>query len=173
VVALEFGDEMTDAQVQEFMASLWERQDEMDEEYSGRDDEEYADDDYESLVDILERFMGRLNKEQKTLLRETSTKLVRFDKAWLEEGRAWLHTIEKLLEREPGWQEAILEAYDARTRLRSAEYRAAFEHNMGLSTQAYAEVIAIMTDKQRKKLADEFDDLRRLLTKLMASDEPL
>ncbi|NNK04131.1 MAG: hypothetical protein HKP21_06230 [Xanthomonadales bacterium] len=78
--------------------------------------------------------------------------------------------MEILLQREAGWQEAIMQAYDARASLRSAEYRAAFEHNMGLVTQAYAEVIGKMSEKQRKKAQNEFDDLRRMLTRLMDDD---
>ena len=170
VVALEFGKQVSDEQVEEFVVSLWERQEEMEEEFSARSDAEYSDDDYDNLVETLERFLGRLNTEQKVILREASNKLVRFDKAWLEEGRAWLRKMENLLQREAGWQEAILQAYDARTDLRSAEYRAAFEHNMGLVTQAYAEVIGIMSERQRKKAQNEFDDLRRMLTKLMGDD---
>ena len=170
VVALEFGEQVTDEQVEEFVTSLWERQEAMDQEFSARSDSEYADDDYDNLVETLERFLGRLNAEQKVILREASNKLVRFDKAWLEEGRAWLRKMENLLQREPGWQEAMLQAYDARSDLRSAEYRAAFEHNMGLVTQAYAEVIGIMNERQRKKAQNEFDDLKRMLTSLMGDD---
>jgi hypothetical protein len=169
VVSLEFGTQISDEQVEEFVVSLWERQEEM-EEFSARSDAEYADDDYDSLVETLERFLGRLNKEQKAILREASTKLVRFDKAWLDEGRAWLKKMENLLQREAGWQEAIMQAYDARASLRSAEYRAAFEHNMGLVTQAYAEVIGTTSEKQRKRASKELDDLRRMLTRLMGED---
>lgn len=171
VVALEFGAEVSDEQMEEFIDSLWERHEEQEEEFGDRSDAEYADDDYDSLVETLERFLGRLNKEQKAILRDTSRKLVRFDRAWLKEGRAWLKTMEALLRREPGWQQAIMKAYDARASLRSPEYRAAFEHNMDLSTQAYAEVIAIMTDRQHRKARDEFDGLRRMLTRLMDEDD--
>ena len=81
-----------------------------------------------------------------------------------------MNKMEILLQREAGWQEAIMQAYDARASLRSAEYRAAFEHNMGLVTQAYAEVIGTMSERQRKRAQNEFDDLRRMLTRLMDDD---
>jgi len=169
-VALEFGTQVSDEQVEEFVVSLWERHQEMEEELRARSYAEYTDDDYDSLVETLQRFLGRLSEEQKAILREASNKLVRFDKAWLDEGRAWLNKMENLLQREAGWQEAIMQAYDARASLRSAEYRAAFEHNMGLVTQAYAEVIGTMSEKQRKRAQNEFDDLRRMLTRLMDDD---
>ena len=167
MVALEFGDEVTDEQTGEFVESLWERQRELEEELAGRSDEEYADDDYDSLAETLERFLGRLTKEQKVILREASVKLVRFDKAWLDERRAWLEKMQNLLRREPGWREGLLAAYKEREALRSAEYKAAFEYNMGIATQAYAEVIGIMTDRQKRKATKEFEDLRRLLRGLM------
>ncbi|MGB7450936.1 MAG: DUF6279 family lipoprotein [Lysobacterales bacterium] len=169
-VALEFGAQISDEQVEEFVVSLWKRHEEMEEEFRARSDAEYTDDDYDSLVETLERFLGRLSKEQKAILREASNKLVRFDKAWLDEARAWLKKMENLLQREAGWQEAIMQAYDTRVSLRSAEYRAAFEHNMGLVTQAYAEVIGTMSERQRKRAQNEFDDLRRMLTRLMGDD---
>ena len=169
-VALEFGTQVSDEQVEEFVVSLWERHEEMEEELRARSYAEYTDDDYDSLVETLQRFLGRLSRQQKAILREASNKLVRFDKAWLDEGRAWLNKMEILLQREAGWQEAIMQAYDARASLRSAEYRAAFEHNMGLVTQAYAEVIGTMSERQRKRAQNEFDDLRRMLTRLMDDD---
>lgn len=166
-VALEFGDEVTDEQTEEFVDSLWERQRELEEELAERTDAEYAEDDFESMEETLERFLGRLTNEQKTILREASMKLVRFDKAWLDERRAWLEKMQNLLRREPGWRESILRAYEERESLRSPEYRAAFEHNLGLATQAFAGVINTMTERQRERAAEEFEDLRRLLRKLM------
>jgi hypothetical protein len=167
MVALEFGDEVTDEQTEEFVESLWERQRELEEELAERSDTEYAEDDFESMEETLERFLGRLTQEQKTILREASGKLVRFDKAWLDERRAWLEKMQNLLQREPGWREGILNAYKEREALRSPEYKAAFEHNMSLATQAYAEVLNTMTERQRKNAEDEFEDLRRLLRGLM------
>lgn len=169
-VALEFGTQVSDEQVEEFVVSLWERHQEMEEELRARSYAEYTDDDYDSLIETLQRFLGRLSREQKAILREASNTLVRFDKAWLDEGRAWLNKMENLLQREAGWQEAIMQAYDARASLRSAEYRAAFEHNMGLVTQAYAEVIGTMSERQRNRAQNEFDDLRQMLTRLMDDD---
>ena len=48
VVALEFGKQVSDEQVEEFIVGLWERQEEMEEEFSSRSDAEYFDDDGEA-----------------------------------------------------------------------------------------------------------------------------
>ena len=112
-----------------------------------------------------------MSAEQKAVLREAAGELVRFDKAWLEDRRNWLRTLEDLLEREPGWQDAVMQAYEARIAMRSPEYRQAFEHNMDQITAAYAKVLSSMSARQREKTAEEFDDLRRTLRKLMDRPE--
>jgi hypothetical protein len=170
-VALEFGGEVSDEQVAEFIASLWERQREYEEEFLERSDAEYAEDDFDNLSDFIERFLGRLAPEQEAVLREAANGLVRFDKAWLEERRAWLRTLEDLLQREPGWQEAVMQAYEARLTLRSPAYRSAFEHNVGLITAAYARVLSSMSERQHERAREELGDLRRTLRKLMAQPE--
>ena len=170
-VALEFGAEVSDEQVDEFIANLWKRQHELEEEFLERSDAEYAEDDFDNLYDFLKRFLGRLNAEQQAFLREAANGLVRFDKAWLEDRRNWLRTLEDLLQREPGWQEAVMQAYEARIALRSPEYREAFEHNMGLITRAYAKVLSSMTERQEEKARDEIEDLRRMIRKLMERPE--
>jgi hypothetical protein len=170
-VALEFGAEVSDEQVEEFIASLWERQREFEEEFLERSAAEYAKDDFDNLANLLERFLGRLSSEQKAVLREAAGELVRFDKAWLEDRRNWLRTLEDLLEREPGWQDAVMQAYEARIAMRSPEYRQAFEHNMDQITAAYAKVLSSMSARQREKAAEEFDDLRRTLRKLIDRPE--
>lgn len=166
-VALEFGAEVSDEQVDEFVASLWERQRELEQEFLERSDAKYARDDFDNLANLLERFLGRLSKEQQAALREAADGLVRFDRAWLEDRRKWLATLEDLLEREPGWQDALMQAYEARIALRSPEYRQAFEHNMGLIAAAYAEALSAMTPRQRERAAREFEKLRGTLRKLM------
>jgi hypothetical protein len=170
-VALEFGAEVSDAQVDEFIASLWERQREFEEEFLERSAAEYARDDFDNLSDFLERFLGRLTRDQQAVLRRAASGLVRFDKAWLEDRRRWLTTLEGLLAREPGWQDAVMQAYEARVALRSPGYREAFEHNLGLITAAYAEVLSSMSERQQEKARDEIEDLRRTVRKLMAQPD--
>ena len=167
-VALEFGGEVSEGQLREFMDSLWERQREYEEEFLERSDAEYAEDDYDNLSDFIERFTGRLEPNQRAALREAAENLQRFDRAWLEERRAWLETLQPLLlERDPGWQEAVMAAYEARLEQRTPAYRATFEHNLEQITAAYAQVLSNLTEAQRDRAAKEFEKLRRTLRKLM------
>ena len=167
-VALEFGGEVSEEQLREFVDSLWERQREYEEEFLERSDAEYAEDDFENLSDFIERFTGRLEPGQSTVLREAAGNLQRFDRAWLEERRAWLETLQALLlERAPGWQEAVMAAYEARLEQRTPAYHATFEHNLEQITAAYAQVLSNLTERQRDRAAREIDKLQRTLHKLM------
>lgn len=170
-VALEFGGEVNETQVREFVDSLWERQREFEEEFLERSDTEYAEDDYENLYDFLERFVGRLEPEQRAVLREAAGELQRFDRAWLEERRAWLETLQPLLlGRAPGWQAAVMAAYETRLEQRTPAYHATFEHNFEQITSAYARVLSSLTERQRSRAVKELQDLQRTLRKLM--DQP-
>ena len=111
--------------------------------------------------------MGPLSPGQQAALRQAADRLQRFDAPWLEERRKWLETLEPMLQRQPGWQEAVMQAHAGRLENRTPEYRAVFEHNLNLITGAVAEVIGQMTERQHAKTREELDDLRGKLHKLM------
>jgi len=168
---LAFGEDMSDEQMQEFVDSLWERQREYEEEFLDRSDARYAEDDYDKLKDLLTRFMGRLSSTQKEALREASRDLERFDRAWLDERRGWLHTLEPLLlNRAEGWQQTAMVAYESRLRERTPEYHAALDHNLSRISAAFAKVIGQMTARQHNKARAELDDLRDTLHDLMRQE---
>ena len=165
-LALDFGANMSDSQVSEFTASLWERQREFERELLGRDDERYRRDSYDSLVDLLQPLLGRLSATQEERLRVAAGELLRFDGAWLEERAQWLATLEPLLQRNPGWQQAVEAAYASRKQQRPPRYREYLAHNLAAITSALADVLNQMNSDQRAHLAREFDDLRNRLRKL-------
>ena len=66
---LELGASLSDAQVQEFLAYMRERQDEYEEEYLTRSGSEYREEIYDNFADTLEDYLGRLTTEQKERLR--------------------------------------------------------------------------------------------------------
>lgn len=167
-LALDFGATMSDAQMTEFSASLWARQREYEEEFLGRSDEQYREDSYDALSSLLERFAGRLQPAQERRLQAAVADLVRFDSAWLDDRARWLRQLEPLLEREPGWQQSVQAAYDARRDDRSPRYRDALQHNLGLIKPAVADVLNQMSDTQRAALARELETLRVRLLRLSA-----
>jgi hypothetical protein len=165
-LALDFGAGMSEAQVSELTASLWERQRELEKELLRRDDDRYRQDSYDSLADFLQSLLGKLSATQESRLRATAGELNRFDHAWLEERALWLQTLETLLQRKPGWQQAVQAAYVARKQQRTPRYKEYLAHNLAVITSALADVLNQMGGDQRKHLAREFDDLRGRMRKL-------
>ena len=170
-VALQFGATLSDEQLAEFMESVWEEHREYEEEFLGRTDEEYIEENKDNLEEFLERFTGRLNDEQDAVLLRAAESLQRFDGVWLEDHEQWLNTLGPLLQRKPGWEDAVREAYANRTLRRSQQYEELLEYNMNVVSQAIADVLNRLNDKQRKHLDDEIEDFRSLVQRLLEERE--
>ena len=170
-VALQFGATLSNEQLAEFMESVWEEHREYEEEFLSRSDEEYVEENSENLEEFLERFTGRLDDEQETILLQAAESLHRFDGVWLEDHEQWLNTLGPLLQRKPGWEDAIREAYANRTRQQSPEYTELLEYNMEVVSQAIADVLNRLNDKQRKHLDDEIEDFQSLVQRLLEERE--
>ncbi len=171
-LALDFGATMNDAQIAELVVSLWERQRDYEEEFLPRSDAEYQEDSFDNLTDFLKRFTGRLRKPQEQRLYEASAALQRFDRAWLEERATWLTQLEGLLQRNPGWQQAVRDGYFARRERRTAEYREILTHNLAVITAAIADVLNESSEEQRQRAAEEIERIRARLQKLTLAAAP-
>jgi hypothetical protein len=168
-LAVEFGATLSDAQMAEFSAGLWKRQRDYEEEFLGRSDEQYRQDSYEALAGLLQRFAGRLEPAQEQRLQAAVAELVRFDRAWLEDRAHWLRQLEPLLQREPGWQQAVQSAFLARRDNRLPDYRVSLRHNLDAIEPALADALNQMSDRQRARMARELGELRRRLVQLSGS----
>jgi hypothetical protein len=123
------------------------------------------------MGDTLDDFLGRLTPEQNALIDRAAASLMRFDAAWLEERARWLATLTTLLAREPGWEDAVMSALEARESNRTETYRSAYAHNAVIINDTIAEVLNLRTEKQARRLQGELDDFRRDLRKLIAQAE--
>lgn len=170
-VALQFGATLSDEQLAEFMESVWEEHREYEEEFLSRSEEEYVEENAKNLEEFLERFTGRLDDEQEAILLQAAESLHRFDAVWLKDHEQWLNTLGPLLQRKPGWEDAVREAYANRTRQQSPEYTELLEYNMEVVSQAIADVLNRLNDRQRKHLIDEIEDLRSLVQRLLEQRE--
>ena len=170
-VALQFGATLSDEQLAEFMESVWEEHREYEEEFLGRTDEEYVEENAENLEELLERFTGRLIDEQEAILLQAAESLQRFDAVWVEDHEKWLNTLGPLLQRKPGWENAVREAYANRTLQQSPEYTKLLEYNKEVVSQAIADVLNRLNDKQRKHLDDEIEGFRTLVQRLLEERE--
>lgn len=170
-VALQFGATLSDEQLAEFMESVWEEHREYEEDFLDRTDEEYVEENAENLQELLERFTGRLNDEQEAILLQAAESLRRFDAIWVEDHEKWLNTLGPLLQRKPGWEDAIREAYANRTRQRTPQYTELLEYNIGVVSQAIADVLNRLDDRQAMHLDNEIEDLRSLVQRLLEQRE--
>ncbi|HKX55824.1 MAG TPA: DUF6279 family lipoprotein, partial [Xanthomonadales bacterium] len=165
-VAVEFGASISDAQMAEFVDSLYSEQNELEEELLARTDEQYAREHAAHLEDLLERIIGRLDRNQKQHLQQAAGAMQRYDTVWLQDRQLWLDQLKRLLQRDSGWQAQLLQAYQDRGKARSENYREIVQHNKQVVAAAIAEVLNSRNSKQISHTRQEFDDLRTMLQKL-------
>ena len=165
---LELGESLSDAQVQEFLAYMWKRQDEYEEEYLTRSGSEYREEIYENFADTLEDYLGRLTAEQKDRLRQATADFERADEVWLQERAASIERLAVMLRREPGWQEQVREAVKRRAETVSPRYQQVYQHNLDALFAAVASVLNSRTERQDRYLREELAGLREDLETLIA-----
>ena len=165
---LDLGAKLSDEQVAGFMEELWEQQRKYEDKYLDRSEKEFHEDSYESFLDSMQDYLGRLDREQRALLRDASDGLLRSDRAWLQERAAWLEKLGILMQREPGWQKRVREAIAARSENTSPEYRRIYTHNLALILATVATVFISRCDKLDRRLRKALSDLREDLETLIA-----
>ncbi|MEP1471411.1 MAG: DUF6279 family lipoprotein [Halieaceae bacterium] len=164
---MELGEELSDEQINGFITELRDKQTEYEEKYLTRTDEEYHEEAYENLRDSLQDYMGRLDKDQRALLQDASLELQRSDGVWLTERAAWIDMLERVLQRQPGWQQALRDAIDSRDDTVSAAYSDTYAHNTAVIYGTLAETINSRSEKQDRRLRSEIRSLERDLETLI------
>lgn len=157
---LPMGAGLSDDQVVELIDNLREKQQELEEEYLERDLEEYREDTYERLLDNCQDYLGRLDPAQREVLEAAVAELRRFDHLWLEERSRWTVRLEGLLQREPGWQQAVREAVADRWQSSSEDYRAIYQHNLRTIQGALVAVVDMRSERQDRRLRRKLSNLR-------------
>ena len=171
-VAVDFGATVSDGQMEEFIDNMWEKQREYEDEFLSRSDQEYVDDNADSLSEFSSKVAGKLTPEQRETLRQTARSMRRFDTAWLNERDLWLQSLERLLQRKPGWQQAVMESWTARQATRTVEYRSILDHNLATISAGFAGVLNGMDEKQQAHAFREIAKLRSKLAKLRNQGPP-
>ena len=151
---------LTDSQLQNFLDELDRQQEEYAQERLVRDDITYADDAADSLQQLAKRLLGRLNKDQKTLIQLRARELVRLDRLWHEDRSVWGVKLRAILgNRLPGWQTEIRVLGDTRSEARTPAYVAGIEHNGDVILGLLVEVINGRTEHQDRRMRRFLDDL--------------
>lgn len=171
-LALDFSDTLSDEQMAEFEANLWRRQSELEKKYLTRSDSVYAEESYERLHKYVSKFTGRLNTTQQAGLRSASEELQRLDNAWLTDRKLWLQKITPLLARPANWRQTIQTAFRQRERFRTAVFQSTVLHNVQVASQAIADVLNSLNNRQRQHIDRELNRWIRELRDLQAIERP-
>lgn len=170
-IAFDIGRNLSDAQMAEFIEKLEQGQQDLEKKYLERSNDEYMADAEESLSENIGDFIGRLSDNQLAVIKQATQSLQRFDSAWLDERRRWMLTLTQLLQRQSGWENAIMNALRERETQRTESYRTAYAHNSLIINQAIADVLNLRSEKQDQRLRGELEGLRRDLRKLIAQGD--
>ncbi len=169
-VLIQTGTDLTDKQVASVIENLAEKQAELQKKYLTRTDQDYAEDSAERLIENLENYLGRLDAKQKTIVKDATGAMLRFDRQWLAERDQWIMQVKTLLQRQPGWQQSLKAAHAARVKNRPGEYEAVLRHNLTLISRAIAKVINQGTERQQKLLRQEVASLKTDLQQISSAE---
>lgn len=170
---LDLGGELSDEQIEEFLENLEEQQAEFEEEYLERTDEEFVEDTIENMENGLKDYLGRLDDGQQQLLADTAGGMMRSDTLWLAERGEWVAELRQLLQREPGWEQALRDTIKRRRDSLPEPYVAMVEHNSALLYDMTAQLLNSRSEKQDRKLRKRLKELSADLQTLIAQADEL
>lgn len=160
-------EELSDEQIQDFLAELDRNQAEYADERLVRDEEAYYADSTETMMDLLKRLMGRLNQDQRSEIERRSKALTRLDGLWHDDRARWGGALRVILEEKaPGWQAEIRRLAEARSEARIPEYVAGIEHNGEVILALLVDIVNSRTERQDRRM-------RRFLAGLIADIDAL
>jgi Family of unknown function (DUF6279) len=168
---LDLGEQLSEQQVQDFLAKLDEKQREAEEKYLGRSDEEFQEDNYDTLHNIAKDYLGKLTPTQREQLHDVSKTLRRSDTLWLEERTLFNQRLAEVLQRKPDWQKRARELVETRMTKAPEEYLEIVEYNAAVIQEWVVLLVNGRTDKQDARLQKRLAKLRGDFEKLVAQAE--
>ncbi|EED32080.1 lipoprotein, putative [gamma proteobacterium NOR5-3] len=168
---LRLGDDLSQEQIDDFIAVMDKKQSKYERKYLDRDDEEVVEDAFESLEETLEDYLGRLDESQLQRLRVAAGALLRSDAIWLRERSAWTAELAEALQRKAGWQQrvrGIVRDWEARL---DPEVQAIYDHNTTVVQAAIVDVVNSRSDKQDSRLRKKIDGFRDDLVLLISQQK--
>lgn len=164
---------LSDKQVQHFFAHYDEETEELQEELaeSDADPEASAEERQDELVEDIEQWLGRVNDDQKAYLSQWGQESIRWRDYALDSRQRWRDFLVQTLNarQDPVGTRAAVEQMLLRAEsLRSPEYQAAIDRQAEHRRALHLYVLQSMTDKQRKHLLGELDDVLEELDDLLS-----
>jgi hypothetical protein len=152
--------DLSDEQIQDFLAELDRNQAEYAEERLVRDTETYYEDSAKTMTDLVKRLMGRLSREQRAEIDERSKQLMRIDGLWHDDRARWGSALRVILEaKAPGWQSEIRRLAASRSEARIPAYVAGIEHNGDVILSLLVDTINSRTERQDRRMRQFLEGL--------------
>lgn len=146
-------EELSDEQIQDFLAELERNQAEYADERLVRDAETYYADSAKTMKDLVKRLIGRLNRDQRAEIEQRSMDLTRLDGLWHDDRARWGRALRVILEaKAPGWQAEIRKLGETRSEARIPEYVAGIEHNGDVILALLVDIINSRTERQDRRM---------------------
>ena len=153
-------EDLSDEQIQDFLAELDRNQAEYAEERLVRDKETYYEDSAKTMTDLVKRLMGRLSREQRAEIDERSKQLMRIDGLWHDDRARWGSALRVILEaKAPGWQSEIRRLAASRSEARIPAYVAGIEHNGDVILSLLVDTINSRTERQDRRMRQFLEGL--------------
>jgi hypothetical protein len=168
-LSMRFLRSLDDEQVQELFEKLEEVNQEMYEEYSGRNPEEREKNRNKSAVKSTENWTGRLSSEQKQILKDALARMSDSSEQWITYQREWQRRFRVLITERPPEDEYLAELtrlFVSPRDLHSRAYRNRVDANRAILNVALVDLLNGLTDKQRKRTLKKLDGYAKDLTKL-------
>lgn len=127
-----------------------------------KSEEERLEDRIERIEETISERIGKLTSEQKQIVATYSTQFISTGGEWLTYRRAIQNAARKLFvtrKFNDNFEAELVDLMQNPDRYKSDLYKQSSAHNMTVSATLISELFSTLTDKQRKTLIENIDDL--------------
>lgn len=150
---------LSDRQVGELFARLAEKNEELEDDYSGTDSEERRIKQSKAIIRMFRRFTGRLNPAQEVLIRSETEKSHDLSADWLRRRAAWQEAFRVLMDGrkvDPGFEARFTNLVLNPNQFDSPGYRELVQENQQRFFRLVADVLGTLTPAQEEHLKRRF-----------------
>ncbi|GAB3016140.1 DUF6279 family lipoprotein [Bowmanella dokdonensis] len=164
---------LEDKQVESIFTEVEDKNREREEDRADQDESERLQERHENLVEDLEQWAGRLNEQQKELVGEYAGQFRSNFNNWIIYRRAWqARAKEMLLEKQDSeqWKASFAQLLSEPERYQSPEFKRISAYNNALYAKMLEALQPSLSDKQRRHVSRELQELIDDLTDLIGDD---
>lgn len=152
--------DLSDEQIDYFINAMRIKAQEYKEDKVSRTDKKYQKELIKRTNDSLKKFMGKLNDKQREIIIKASLRLKRGDRVWFNKRKLFIDELEKILNRDFGWEQELLHLVTSKGNPFSKGYSNIYSHNLNVFHEMLADVINVRSKKQEKALLKQIDRYR-------------